>query len=175
MGHRLSRLSALVPAVTLLTALVATPASAHNSNSHWEGSVASGVNRCVYGIDDQNHGGLYLSRSVQTFSMLSGCSGSGPEGTGQIAQMGWVYKTHQLGQPGTLCVKGGWQYSTHPDAFLQWQTNDDLWSIPPVGCNYGAGVDVVITHDIWHAVVGSSSEGWLVGSKRPATYHCHCP
>lgn len=75
----------------LVSVVVASPLSAHDSNSHWEGAVAFGFNRCVYGIDDQNHGGPILSRSVQ------------------------------------------------------------------------------------HAVVGSPSEGWLVGSRRPATSHCHCP
>ena len=140
--------------------------------SYRGGVVYAGNNQCVSSDDRQNHGINYgvISRDVGTISLLANgnqCGGGYTVDPGYMASSGWTYKN---GQP-PPCDMGPWHYNPNRSYDYYWWTYTDAWP----GCNNGAGQNVVITHDIWHAVWGVNTNSWLIGSWRPATSHCHCP
>lgn len=123
----------------------------------------------------QGHGGIYLSRKVQTTYLTQRGSDCGTKATsatvvdpGWIIQKGSVYKTPSRGQPGTVCVHGGWQPNWGRASSVFWSTTEDMWP----WCNNGNGVAVTITHDVtsgvWLSRVGAYAHG---GPPWPNTWH----
>lgn len=152
---------------------VTTPAEAHNSLSVATGIAYNDGAQCITVGDTQNHGGSLPAQKARTearHSSGSSCPNEWWLEKNNIAQRGEIWKTRAWGQPGDPCIYGGWQYNVWQDWVLEWQG----WDLLANQCNYGSGVPVWVTHDVWHDI-RTPGIPWVGNAIRPATRHCYSP